>query len=88
MTVGDAPGTPNRNLYRQYEKARGSLTGFPPLREEQAVLSIGGHSRALGSQVEIVWTKRSPSVRLYTMLDNKARVRDYVETLVRRSFGG
>lgn len=87
LTVGDAPGTPNRNLFRQYEKARGSHIRFSPLREEQRVLSIGGHSRTLGAQVELVWEKNTKSLRLYTMLDDKKRVQEYVENVIRRSFG-
>ena len=51
------------------------------------MLGLGGESAVLGDMVKIVWINQTNTLRLFTLQDQEAKLRAYVETMVRRTFG-
>ena len=74
-------------LAHVYNQNRVGLKNFERLKEEQARLSIYGHSRTLNSPVKIVWFNQTRALRVFTQINDETLITRYVETAIRRLFG-
>lgn len=74
-------------LAHVYNQNKVGLKNFERLNEEQARLSIYGHSRTLNSPVKIVWFNQTRALRVFTQINDETLITRYVETAIRRSFG-
>ena len=74
-------------LAHVYTQNKVGLKNFERLTEEQARLSIYGHSRTLNSPVKIVWFNQTRVLRIFSLINDETLITKYVETLIRRTFG-
>ena len=82
--LAEAIGTELVHMYNQDKVGRKK---FEKLKEEQARLSIYGHSHTLNSSVQIVWFNQTRVLRVITLIDDEVLIKKYVETVIRRTFG-
>lgn len=76
-----------QNVTESYTASGGKCRETPELDTEQGMLSIAGLSKTLGAPVKIVWINQTRTLRFFTIKEDDLRMRKYVETMVRRSFG-
>lgn len=74
-------------LAHVYNQNKVGLKNFDRLTEEQARLSISGHSRTLNDSVKIVWFNQTRVLRVFTHINDETLITKYVETVIRRTFG-
>lgn len=76
-----------QNVTESYVAHGGKCGETPELDTEQGMLSIAGISRTLREPLKIGWINQTRTLRLFTIKEDDLRMRKYVETMVRRSFG-
>ena len=86
VTAGDL-GFAGRELIDAFRENGEDLKKMQELEYERGFLAIGGSSRTLSDLVKIVWINQTNTMRIFTMQDQKKRIRAYAETAVRRTFG-
>ena len=87
VVVADLAEAIGTELVHVYNQDKVGLKNFERLKEEQARLSIYGHSSTLNSPVKIVWFNQTRALRVFTQINDETLVTRYVETAIRRSFG-
>ena len=87
LIVADLAEAIGTELVHVYNQDKVGLKNFEKLKEEQARLSIYGHSHTLNSSVQIVWFNQTRVLRVITHIDDEIYITKYVETLIRRTFG-
>ena len=87
VVVADLAEAIGTELVHVYNQDKVGLKNFEKLKEEQARLSIYGHSHTLNSSVQIVWFNQTRVLRVITLIDDEIYITKYVETLIRRTFG-
>ena len=87
VVVADLAEAIGTELVHMYNQDKVGLKNFEKLKEEQARLSIYGHSHTLNSSVQIVWFNQTRVLRVITHIDDEIYITKYVETLIRRTFG-
>jgi hypothetical protein len=87
LRVADMPDVNSVELAHVYNQSKVGLKNFDKLAEENGVLSITGHSRALHDSVKLVWFNQTRGLRLFTPINDETLVRRYIETVIRRTFG-
>lgn len=87
LRVSDMPDVNSVELAHVYNQSKVGLKNFDKLAEENGVLSIAGHSRALHDSVKLVWFNQTRGLRLFTPINAETLVRRYIETVIRRTFG-
>lgn len=86
LNVAAIAGAPEKNLIEEY-RTHGSVCAIPELQQERGVLGVAGISKALGGAVEIVWFNQLRRFRLFAIETDDVKVRRYVETVIRQTFG-
>ena len=56
------------------------------LAEEKGSLGLAGHSRKFDRSLKIVWYNQTRVLRIFSMFDDAALIREYVETMMQRAF--
>ena len=88
VVVADLAEAIGTELVHMYNQDKVGLKNFEKLKEEQARLSIYGHSHTLNSSVQIVWFNQTRVLRVITLIDDEVLIKKYVETaVIRRTFG-
>ena len=87
VVVADLAEAIGTELVHVYNQDKVGLKNFEKLKEEQARLSIYGHSHTLNSSVQIVWFNQTRVLRVITLIDDEVLIKKYVETVIRRTFG-
>lgn len=87
VVVADLAEAIGTELVHVYNQDKVGLKNFEKLKEEQARLSIYGHSHTLNSSVQIVWFNQTRVLRVITLIDDEILIKKYVETVIRRTFG-
>ena len=87
VVVADLAEAIGTELVHVYNQDKVGLKNFEKLKEEQARLSIYGHSHTFNSSVQIVWFNQTRVLRVITLIDDEIYITKYVETLIRRTFG-
>ena len=86
VTAGDL-GLSSREMIDAFRESGEDLKKMKELEYEQGYLAIGGSSWTLSDLVKIVWINQTSTMRIFTMRDQDERIRAYIETAVRRTFG-
>lgn len=81
-------GTPATELIDDYRKSGTALVEYRGLAVERGTLAVGGISRTLNTPVKLVWINQTNVMQVLTpMLLDDVLIEQYLETLIRRTFG-
>lgn len=80
-------GGEKQDVTSSYADHGGRCQQTPELNPEQGMLSIAGFSRTLKAPVKIVWINQTQKLRFFTTTADELLIRQYVETVIRRTFG-
>lgn len=86
VTTGSM-GTKDKDITEAYNKNDGRCTEIPELKTEMGCLSIAGISKTLKAPMKIVWFNQTQVLRFFTLIDDEALIKKYIETVIRRTFG-
>ena len=86
VTAGSL-GAQERDITASYSGNGSKCRNTPELNVEMGMLSIAGMSKALKAPMKIVWINQTQVLRFFTSSDDELMVKQYVETMIRRTFG-
>lgn len=78
--------SPTEELVHAYRQSKGRLKDLSLLAEEKGSLGLAGHSRKFDRSLKIVWYNQTRVLRIFSMFDDAALIREYVETMMQRAF--
>lgn len=81
-----SPTEETEELVHAYRQSKGSLKDLSLLAEEKGSLGLAGHSRKFDRSLKIVWYNQTRVLRIFSMFDDAALIRKYVETMMQRAF--
>ena len=81
-----SPTSPTEELVHAYRQSKGRLKDLSLLAEEKGSLGLAGHSRKFDRSLKIVWYNQTRVLRIFSMFDDAALIREYVETMMQRAF--
>ncbi len=81
-----SPTEETEELVHAYRQSKGSLKDLSLLAEEKGSLGLAGHSRKFDRSLKIVWYNQTRVLRIFSMFDDAALIREYVETMMQRAF--
>ena len=81
-----SPTEETEELVHAYRQSKGSLKDLSLLAEEKGSLGLDGHSRKFDRSLKIVWYNQTRVLRIFSMFDDAALIREYVETMMQRAF--
>ncbi len=87
LTVSEIANAPETELIQEYWDSKGTISQFAALSQEEGVLGIGGISRTLKMPVKVVWFNQTRVLRIFTLTDDEEMLKNYAETMIRRTFG-
>lgn len=80
-------GAKEDDITASYLNNGGECKNTPELVPEMSMLSIAGISKILKAPMKIVWVNQTQVLKFFTLIDDELRVKKYVETMIRRTFG-
>lgn len=86
VTVGTL-GVQARDITESYSNSGGKCKNTPELNAEMGMLSVAGISKALTAPMKVVWINQTQVLRFFTLTDDELLIKQYVETMIRRTFG-
>ena len=80
-------GTQGKDVTASFSASGAACGRTPELAVETGTLSVAGVSRNAQSPMKIVWFNQTNVLRLFTLCGDELLMSEYVETMVRRTFG-
>ena len=85
-SISTSSPTEELELVHAYRQSKGRLKDLSLLAEEKGSLGLAGHSRKFDRSLKIVWYNQTRVLRIFSMFDDAALIREYVETMMQRAF--
>lgn len=86
ITVSPFAGSSiNKEIIGEYYET-GNVKELPGIKCEQGVLGIGGMSNIFKSPLKVYWYNQTNMMRVFSVVDDEAVMKRYIETIIRRKF--